>query len=85
MARFALRIPNYELADGRTIEAKSASELITQMHLHSLAQAVDDQAYMEDVADRTILQDGGKVRTSSPEAFVNDLIMHGLIKVIAQP
>jgi hypothetical protein len=68
------------ILDGQHVTVKTAAELVDIMHANSFAQAADDQAYMEDVAERTVLQDGAKIRTTSPEAFVNDLVAHGLIK-----
>lgn len=71
------------MLDHQKITVCTATELVTIMHANSLAQSADDQAFMEDVAERTITQSGVKIRTSSAEAFVNDLAEHGLLKVIA--
>lgn len=70
------------LVDGERVTVKSAAELVSYMHGTSFTPAVDDEAYMLDVADRTVLQDGGKLRTGSPEEFVNDLARHGFIKAV---
>ncbi len=71
------------MLDGQMVTVKTAAELVTIMHDNSFVQSADDQAYMEDVSERTITQSGAKIRTTSAEAFVNDLVEHGLLKVIA--
>jgi len=68
------------LIDGCRYRASTAACLVRLMHTMSRTPAADDQAWMEDVAERTVLQDGGKVRVCSPEAFIADLISCGLIK-----
>lgn len=70
------------LADGQTVQASNAAELVAQMHQASRTEAVDDKSYMMDVAERTALQSGHAIRTSSHEAFVNDLLKYDLIKVV---
>ena len=68
------------IVDGHPVKVSTAIELVRYMHENSRTQAADDKAYMLDVADRTILQSGGKLRTDSPEAFVNDLVGAGLLE-----
>lgn len=68
------------IVDGEHITVATASELVKIMHANSRTPAADDEAYMMDVSDRTVLQDGGKIRTNTPEQFVNDLVQHGFIK-----
>ena len=70
------------LLDGQPVTVKTASELVTIMHANSLAQSADDQAFMEDVAERMLKQGDHKIRTSSPEAFVNDLVGCGYLKEV---
>lgn len=72
------------LIDGQVVTVKTADELVTIMHAGSRTPAADDKAYMLDVSDRTVLQNGGKIRTNSPEAFVNDLVFHGFLKVVVE-
>lgn len=70
------------LLDGQTITVKSAEELISVMHASSRTPAADDKAYMMDVSDRTALQSGYRIRVDSPQAFVNDLVHCGLVKIV---
>lgn len=70
------------IIDNHTVSVDSARELVQYMHVNSFTQAADDKAYMLDVADRTVLQSGGKLRTDNPEAFVNDLVAAGLLVCI---
>lgn len=72
------------LIDGQKVTVERADELVAIMHENSRTPAADDKAYMMDVADRTVLQDGGKLRTGSPEEFVNDLVRHGFIHVLKE-
>ena len=69
------------LDHGERVTVERAAELVSIMHAASRTPAADDVAYMMDVSDRTVLQSGDKIRTDSPEAFVNDLVRHGLVKV----
>lgn len=69
------------ILDGQRVEVKTAAELVSIMHANSYTPAADDKAYMMDVSDRTVLQSGDKIRTTSPEAFVNDLVLHRLLQV----
>jgi len=55
---------------------------VRHMHECSRTQAADDKAYMLDVSERSVTQSGAKVRTSSPEAFVNDLVQYGFLECI---
>lgn len=70
------------IVDGHEVTVATAEELVGIMHANSRTQAADDVAYMLDVADRTILQDGGKLRTGNAAEFVNDLVAHGFIKCL---
>lgn len=79
MAHFRIPVGDTSVA----VYVSSASELVKIMHANSLAQSADDQAWMEDVAERTL--DPLKkiaLRTHSPEAFVNDMARHGLIQYV---
>lgn len=69
------------IIDGQRVEFSKAADLVAYMHANAFAQAADDVAYMLDVSDRTVLQSGEKIRTTSPEAFVNDLVRHHLLEV----
>lgn len=70
------------ILDGHEVTVETAEELVSIMHENSRTPAADDKAYMLDVADRTILQDGGKLRTGSAAEFVNDLVAHGFIECL---
>jgi hypothetical protein len=62
-------------------KAYSSSELVRQMHTASYAPAEDDTTWMEEVADRTELQNGAKLRCDTARNFVADLIAAGLVKM----
>jgi hypothetical protein len=71
--------------DGHKITASSASHLVAIMHSHSFSPAVDDQAYMEDVAERICRERGAgsSIRTDAAVHFVEDLIADGHLKVVS--
>lgn len=74
MARFKI--------DGVTKDFGSAEAVVSYMHACTRTPAADDKAYMMDVSDRTITQNGDKIRFANAAEFVNDLIQYGLIKVV---
>ena len=66
--------------DGLVLQAKNAAELVTMLHSSSYSQAENDQAWMQQTAERTEEQTGSTIRTASPAFFVHDLIQLGLLK-----
>ena len=72
----------FQLSDGHKVEVHNAQELIEIMHANSLTEAADDKAYMMDVVERAKMTNGAIIRTSSAEAFVNDLIKAGLLEIV---
>jgi len=68
------------LDNGQRVQVGSAAELVQLMHAIARTQAADDKGYMLDVADRVRLQHDVTIRTSSAEAFVNDLVRHKMIR-----
>jgi hypothetical protein len=68
------------IVDGHPVTVSCAEALVEWMHAGARTQAADDEAYMLDVSERTVLQSGDKLRTGSAEEFVEDLVAHGLIK-----
>jgi glyoxylate carboligase len=75
-------VPIYIIASSRIkVHADTPEQLVRYMHGVSRTQAADDVAYMMDVADRTILQSGGKIRSDTAAHFVDDLVEAGMIGI----
>jgi len=69
-----------KLNDGQMIIGKDAAELVRNLHEISLAPAEDDEAFMKQTAERTLLQTGQRIRfNEGPGVFVSDLISCGLM------
>lgn len=62
------------------IQAANARELVQKMHALSRSPAENDKAWMAEVAERISMQSGKKIRSSTSDAFVTDLISVGFIK-----
>lgn len=59
----------------------TAWEIIEHMHRDSLAPAKTTEVWMQEVARRALRMPGVVIRTESPEAFLEDMTTHGLVKV----
>jgi hypothetical protein len=66
--------------DGATFQAADAAGLVAAMHQASQSPEASDQAWMEAAAGRAAQQTGNTVSTVSPEAFLTDLALVGLIE-----
>jgi len=65
--------------DGRCYTAASAAKLITALRAFSFAEAESDQAWMQQVAERTGLMNGARINTANAELFISGLIRAGLL------
>jgi hypothetical protein len=70
--------------DGRKVDFLKPEDIVSYMHRTSRTQAADDKAYMMDVSERTITQNGDKIRCGNAAEFVNDLVLHGLIRFVGR-
>jgi hypothetical protein len=67
--------------DGQRYEVQDAKELVSQMRDAHMTPFTSDAEFMRHSAKKAEEQSGQKVRVSSPEAFVEDLLIAGLLKV----
>ena len=73
----------YTLKGGDTIVAATPTpqEFVRELRLGSrFDSSGTDAEYMERFADRLEQLEGYKVRTTTPEEFLDDLITHGFVR-----
>jgi hypothetical protein len=70
----------YQTEDGMILTATTAEELVSKLHAMSLAQAKNDEAWMEDVAQRTWQSTGKSLRWGYAADFIEDMLATGLLK-----
>jgi hypothetical protein len=63
------------------ITASTDAELVRKMHKLCRAQAETDKQFMEQFAQRMMLQSNQKIRSDTPAHFVDDLKVAGRIQV----
>lgn len=69
----------YRTNDGEKYEAGSAKEFVALLRRTSRAPSRDVSAFMKQASKRALIQNGAHIRTSSPIAFVRDLVKAGLV------
>lgn len=68
----------YTLKGGDTIVAATPQEFVRELRLGSrFDSGGTDAEYMERFADRLEQLEGHRVRTTTPEEFLDDLVTHG--------
>ena len=72
------------LSEGVIHSANSPRELVHKLHEVSHAPSPDDRTWMMEVADRTEIQTGHKLRSDNPEHFIADLLRFGMIERLEQ-
>lgn len=71
----------YTLKGGDTIEAATPQEFVRELRLGSrFDSGGTDTEYMERFAKRLEQLEGYRVRTTTPEEFLDDLITHGFVR-----
>lgn len=71
----------YNLKDGDTIVATSATDFVTKLREGSLFDFdCSDQEYMYQFAHRCEVQTGALIRTDSPDNFLKDLEDTGFVE-----
>lgn len=71
----------YILKGGDTIVAATPSEFVTRLHEGSrFDSGGTDEEYMERFAERLRQLEGCRVRTTTPDEFLDDLITHGFVR-----
>lgn len=71
----------YRLKGGDTIVAATPSEFVTKLHEGSrFDSSGSDEEYMERFAERLRQLEGCRIRTATPEEFLDDLITHGFVR-----
>ena len=73
----------FKTRDGETIQADTPSGVVSKLHEISLAQSLDDKMFMEETAERAVLQTGCRVRHDNPDHFINDLLKAGLLEHVS--
>jgi hypothetical protein len=69
----------YRTNDGQVLKTISAAEVVSELHGLSFSPCADDQEFMVQTAERVSVQFEKRVRSDSPEHFVEDLIAAGLL------
>lgn len=71
----------YRLKGGDTIVAATPQEFVRELRLGSRFDSDGtDEEYMERFAERLEQLEGYRVRTTTPEEFLDDLITHGFVR-----
>jgi hypothetical protein len=65
--------------DGDILLGATAEELITELRQTSYTPTTSNRQFMADLAHRTLLQNGRRIRTDNPDNFIADLIEAGLL------
>ena len=63
----------------------TVEDFIGTLHDRSLAPAVDDRAFMQELAERVKMMSGYTVRTDDPMDFVEDLAKAGVVQIAPAP
>lgn len=75
-------ITAYTKDNGQPVRGATPGEVVAQLHKGSRAPAATDQAWMEETAARTLAMTGVEVDVSDPAAFLRDMELAGMIKVV---
>jgi hypothetical protein len=65
--------------EGIELIGNNSAELVADLHRHAFEPSANDRAFMREVQRRTMLQTGKRIRCSSFDVFVTDLIEVGLL------
>jgi hypothetical protein len=66
--------------DGMSLLGQTAAEQIDLLHATSFSPCPNRRKFMAEVASRVLLQTGRRVRTSTPEMFIEDLLAAGMLR-----
>lgn len=65
--------------DGMVLRGQTPEAIVDELHRNSFSPCQSRHQFMEEVASRTLLQTGSRVRTTSPRAFIEDLQAAGIL------
>jgi hypothetical protein len=65
--------------DGIELIGNNPAEIVADLHRHAFEKSANDRAFMAEMQRRVLLQTGKRIRCSSFDVFVSDLIDIGLL------
>jgi hypothetical protein len=71
----------YVTNDGEVFDAGTAANLVDQMRSAAFRKEADVATYMARTAETVASMTGAPIRSGDPEAFIEDLLVFGFLKV----
>ena len=76
------KMPCYRTLDDVIFVASDNTDLVSQLRVDSRTPSNDLQEFMNQMARRTEIYSGHKIRTNDPDAFIADLVAAGQLREV---